>query len=472
MTPQIRPAIDQVRALATEDEVLVEVAARCRQILATLEDANRVAGLEVLFVDFARAEKGVLESIYHTDSCRAVLDPPTIVVSAGFLLELEAAFRSFDLSESLLDSQYLRSDGDLFGLVRRIGDDPRRYVGRLRRVGRLEPKRDRAYIIETLTMTALFFIAHELGHLLDDVGDRNWATFLRPDAGLERRLANAVLKLCRHTDELAAHGFDLPGFDRALERDSDVRRVEQELGADLETLRVNHATWFADEVSADETGTRLLVGYLQRIEEDDPFLADQLRYVAVKGLFTAALYTWSRDLLTFFHKIGPDGTPDARALVVRMVESRETYIRAASLFGDVHRFTLLRGALATEAIIRSGSDFFDRPGDQRSIWWSRERTERDAPEEDRRKWWERLVVWRPDTEAAADRRTLRAWWLAESLQRYYLLCIHMDTAVKIATMGCSTGWMLEADRRRASPQLFVMNFEPIDAAVDRLRRLP
>jgi len=52
-----------------------------------------------------------------------------------------------------------------------------------------------------------------------------------------------------------------------------------------------------------------------------------------------------------------------------------------------------------------------------------------------------------------------------------LLSIAMDTAVKIANVGCATAWMLDTDRRRGTAQMFVMQFESIGQAVARLRQM-
>lgn len=466
----MKDLIEELEGLETRDDVLSDVSNRVHEILSSSEPVQKLRGLRVLVLDFDYASDIVRSSIYATDSCKAILDPPTIVVNAAFLLELEAAFRSFDLSESLLGSQYLRSDEDLFGLVKRIRHDPAAYLARLRRLGQKERRRDRAYILETLTMVTLFFISHEIGHLLDGADERSYATFLKRDAQLEHRVANAVIKLCRHADEFAKYDFDLPGFREAVDEVSEVRERERELAKQIEILKMNHTKWFRDEISADEKGTAILTRYLDDVARRNPFLADQYRYVTVKGLFVAAMYSWYRDLRTFGEKMGMSGVPDSRMLMARMLRDRKTYIQAASLFGEMHRFTLLRAALGTEAMIRSGSDFFDRDDDNKTIWWSRERADQLSQLSDKRKWWQKIFVWRPE-QSDKDQEVLRGWWQAESLQRYYLLAITMDTAVKIANMGCATGWLLEVDRKRGTPQLFVMTFESIAAAVGRLRRL-
>jgi hypothetical protein len=461
--------IEELEAIQSKDEVLVDVSNRCCEILHTLEAMRKLNRLNIFVVDFNIASKAVQTSAFHTDSLKVILEPPTIIVNAAFLFELEAAFRSFDLSDSLLDSQYLHSDEDIFGLIKRIKYAPAAYLARLRTLGKRESKRD-DYIVETLTMVMLFFVSHEIGHLLDNVNQRHYATFLHPDAELEGRVANAVVKLCRHADEFEKYGFGLQGFQQVVDKTGEIREYESKLAKQIETLNTNHKKWFGDEISADRHGTDILIGYLDGVAKRDRFLADQYRYVTIKGLFTVALYSWYSDLLVFSRKMGIDGAPDSSSLTFRMMQDRETYIQASSLFGEVHRFTLLRATLAIEAIIRSGSDFFDRQDEGKTIWWSKERFDTDATRDDTRKWWQKIFVWRPE-QTGEDQKTLQEWWQKEALQRYYLLCIMMDTAVKIANHGCATGWVLEVDQKRGTPQLFMMNFESIDAAVNRLRHL-
>lgn len=65
---------------------------------------------------------------------------------------------------------------------------------------------------------------------------------------------------------------------------------------------------------------------------------------------------------------------------------------------------------------------------------------------------------------------LSAWRRRESIQRYTVLCIAMDTAVKFAYVGVSTPWMLQADQQRGTPQLFAMHFETMTQVMERLDR--
>jgi hypothetical protein len=439
--PSVDAQLDAARAYASDDSTIAALAERCGALLAETEG---VPELTLLVVDYGRGDELRATPLVHTDSCKVILDPPTVLVAERFLLELEAAVRSFGLARSLLGCQYLRSDEELFALAHRIRADLPGCLARLRRRGDDDAE-------DTMTLTFLFFVAHEVGHLLDDADERSYATFIQGDAPLETRVANAAMKLCRHVDEFAEYGFDLPGWDQTTDPEGEIRQREQELTstAELAPVKARHGRFFGDEVAADDVAVRILVRHLAHLaEEEDATAAIRAASLTIDGLFAAGVFAWYRDLLTFGAKLGTERPPDARTLAMKMLEGRETYVHAASLFGDEHRFTLLRATLAAEAILRARTDYFDRA--DRTIWWAK-------PEPNGNPWW----------RAPAD----EAWWAAEALQRYWLLCILMDTAVKISYMGCSTAWMLEADRARGSPQLFLMGFESVVSAVERLRNL-
>lgn len=439
--PSVEAQLAAAHDYASDDPEVTALVERCRALLA---EADGVPDVTLLVLDYEGGAELRGSPLIRTDSCKVILDPPTVLVAERFLLELEAAVRSFRLAGSLLGCQYLRSDEELFGLAHRIRADLPGTLARLRR-------RDDDDAEETMTLTLFFFVAHEVGHLLDDADERSYATFIQADAPLETRVANAAMKLCRHVDEFAEYKFDLPGWERTADPGDEIRQREEELTstAELAPLKERHARFFQDEVSADDTAVRLLVEHFARLaEEEAATAATRAAALTVGGLFAAGVFSWYRDLLTFGEKLGTSGPPDAQTLAMKMLERRETYIHAASLFGDEHRFTLLRAALAAEAILRARTDYFDR--DDRTIWWTK-------PEPNGNPWW----------REPAD----EAWWATEALKRYWLLCILMDTAVKISYMGCSTAWMLDADRARGSPQLFLMTFESVGAAVARLQDL-
>jgi hypothetical protein len=325
----------QLQACETADPVLSRVADRIREVVPALAAARGLQDVGLFVTDFTRADEPLRASSYYTDGVKALFHPPVIVIDAAFMLELEAAFRSFDLSESLLESQYLRSDEDLFGLVKRIRLDPQDYLARLRRVTVPKLKRDGSYVVEMLTLVLLFFVSHELGHLVSDRGERSYTTFLRPDAQLEGRIANAVLKLCRHADEFAKYKFDLPGFQAVVQPGSEVRAEVRKLAEQVDdALEVNHAKYFGDEIAADEVATAILIAHLEKTGGDDALAAHQHRYLLCEGLFVAALYTWYRDLLAFGEKLGLGQGANSRALVVEMMKERGSYIKAGPATQD------------------------------------------------------------------------------------------------------------------------------------------
>jgi len=65
----------------------------------------------------------------------------------------------------------------------------------------------------------------------------------------------------------------------------------------------------------------------------------------------------------------------------------------------------------------------------------------------------------------------REMWRALLLQHWASINILMDTPVKIANMTCFTGWFLEMDRSRGTPQLFEMTFEALGRVQGRLKEM-
>jgi hypothetical protein len=123
-----------------------------------------------------------------------------------------------------------------------------------------------------------------------------------------------------------------------------------------------------------------------------------------------------------------------------MMRGPEQYVRAASLFGEVHRATLLRSAIAIQALLKASAT--DSEGAARRVG---------------------------ETGAAlAERERLSQSWRQGSLRRYYLTAALLDTAVKIAYVGSSAGYLGEKLGRRP----FVMFFEPLETALRRVDRLP
>ena len=291
-------------------------------------------------------------------------------------------------------------------------------------------------------MLLMFLIGHELGHLDQGHNHRGFGAFVDPAAPFETRVGNAVVKLARQARELARFGFGLPLFEEIIDEESEVGSNEKELARSAGNIQINHERWFSDESYADDYATTLVQQVLDRIAVQDPERADHLLVCAVNALFAAAMYHWHRDLSAFLQKIGLVRLSSARQFASRMMLDRGHYIHAAELFGAVHRFTLLRAILAingwlfARGVVREP---IDKP------------VRRIKP-----------VVERPRLESTA---AIQCW------QREYLLRIHVDTANKIANVGSAAGSMIDAEKARGSPQIFMINFESIRQSVERLRKL-
>ena len=423
--------LDELQTYRTTDPIVSRALEQALEAMSAFDAAQSLDELQVCVLNPAVASRALLTSSYYTPACQALVAEKLIVVNEQFLLDVETAMRAFAQSETLFGSPFLRNDAQMFGLTRRIQADGAQYLARLRRQAARAEDVERQLRRE-LAMVALFFLGHEVGHFLHGHPSGQFATFVDPGAPLETRLADAVVKLCRHVDEFAPTQFGLPGFNQVADPASQVRHVVAVMRARNESRYSRHELFFANEAQADDWANRAVVAHLGALTSAAE--SQHTLHLLARGLFVAALYTWYRDLDLFATKAGIDRVGDSRELDAVMMEGRERYVHAASLFGERHRFTLLRAALALETIIRARTNWFDRAPNQRSIW-------DDEP------------------------------WLAQSLQRYFLLCACMDTAVKLATIGCSTRWMLDADTRRGTRQLFVMQFFGIDHAVARVKQM-
>lgn len=400
--------------------------------------ATQALDMQLAFIDPATCSPQLTESRYFTRNMLALRDEALIILNLGFLTTVELQLRAMSQSVTFRQTQYLASDEELLALVRRVRDTPDRWLKRWRRMASAEQS---AALIEELALVLVFFLGHEVGHLLGRHPEGAFAAFMDPNAvGLATHGA-AALKLARHVEEFEAHHFGLPGFGKAADGESEVRKV-------LETFRAEHPdrhaqleAYFAREEEADDWSHVILRDHLASL---DPDAADRQRYLLGRGIFAVSLCSWYADFDVFATLISGTPLQSTALLYIEMMKSRQTYVAASALFGDVHRFTLLRGALAFESIFR---DVWALPPEQRTM-------RHPGPAD-------------PTGLVGAE---LSAWRRRESIQRYTVLCIAMDTAVKFAYVGVSTPWMLQADQQRGTPQLFAMHFETMTQVMERLDR--
>jgi hypothetical protein len=216
----------ELEAYSPTDPVISDVLQRTWSAIVALRAIEPLEKLSLLIMNPEVASADVLASPYFTENFLALRGEMTIVLNERFLLELEGAVRAFAQSESLLGTQYLKGDAQMFGLVRQMQHDPQKFVERLRRTtaGAGADPAAEAQIRDELEMVTLFFLGHELGHLLSGHESGAFGAFVDPDEPLEARMDAAVVRLCRHVDEFNEAEFGLPGFQRVGNPKSDIRR--------------------------------------------------------------------------------------------------------------------------------------------------------------------------------------------------------------------------------------------------------
>lgn len=106
-----------------------------------------------------------------------------MVVDERFLAQVETALRTLATAGAVLESPFLRSNDDMFGFVRSVSTASGAHIARLRRLtsGYGAPSREgqrEEDIRRELTLVAAFFLAHEVGHLIDGHDARSFGSFL------------------------------------------------------------------------------------------------------------------------------------------------------------------------------------------------------------------------------------------------------------------------------------------------------
>jgi len=429
--------------LESTDPVVQAVAKNVRAAVKDSGIEHEIPDLKIYFPDFSKAKAEATTLATYTKSCQSVL-PSIVVVNARFLLDTEAAIRSFGLYEDVLNTPYLRNDACMFGLIKRVREDGNQWLYKLREfeLGKKSPQRNE---IDELSLTILFFCAHEIGHLKDGVDGGQFVALLNKAAPFENRSANAAVKVRRHATEFDSYGFDLPGWNGAIDPQHEVFAATEKLRLTVKEDDEKNADWFKKETSADNAAVKFMNEYLK---DQGPMR----RWLLIRGLFAASLYAWYDDFLSFCEAMDVPRMGTKPMLSFELMKNPEIYIRAASLFGDVHRCTILRSTLAIQELlnadgndgpnVKANDNFLDRVSTLWSNLFGQDEAEKDESNQ---------------------------YWKAQSARRHLLLAIHMDTVVKLAYVGASMPWMKEKEEERGTPQLMMIEYETIDQSVNRLK---
>lgn len=430
--------------LGPTDPLATKVLQRAWDLLLESDLAHKLDVFDLFVFDPAQLSAEMAASRYVTDALQAFLDLNAILLNQTFLLEIEAAVRSFALSDSVLQSEYLESDDRLLSLVKRIEPEPARYLKHLRRISPRWPDGSGEQGLEdALILILLYFLSHELAHLAEGEDQGRFATFIDSNAPEDLRVANAAVKARRHVEEFAAIGFDLPGWEETLES-MQIAEIDEVMRQELGNMDECHRTWYAAESRADELAQQTVFNYIERVSGADTRSADRLEFLFISGLYGFSLYAWYRDFGRLCERLKISTCGDGCELSLALARNRGAYIRAAAVLGEVHRFTLLRAFLAIEAMRKA-------KGGPRST--------------------------------------------GELSQREYgqnsccdlMIRALMDTPVKIAYVCATTGWLLLIDRKiyaskgyrlsddellLATPrQILLVRFDSICQARDRVINL-
>jgi hypothetical protein len=434
-----RAAVSELRDRESTDPVVASAADSARRVLSLISQPPKVASVELVVADFSGASEQLLGSLYFTPLACSFPQESLIIINAELIKELDSTVRAFEQYPILAHTPYLAGDEQMFKLARaaRSGAEAQEM--------RQGPAMSQRAAVRQVELAVRFIVGHELGHILRGGEGGDFRSLPGLDTPAEQRIELAVTKLGRHVDDLGRHGFDLPLWEGMTAPSSPMRRTEQSYAERLGHEYVNQSIWFADEEKADTWAEDLLRASLVAARSD-PIAAHYERYLMCKALFALAIGCWYRDMLQLGEMLNWEEPLTHSALMAALFTDRENYVRLAALFGEIHRLPLLRAWHAIKRLFEA------MPVE---LWVS--------PEDRALKY---TGGWPPTTP-----RDEKAWLCSESLRRFWLLAMLMDTPIKIATVGMTMGWYREQIEAGDMRQMLFVNFEDISQAWARVLQM-
>jgi hypothetical protein len=359
-------------------------------------------------------------------------ESPVVICNEAFLVELEAAIRIFEPGDRVMQEEKLVT------FVRNVSNNPERALKEIRADTSLSVASNQTdnHIADHMRVLLLFLVSHEIGHVLshDEV-----AGFTPQTAATDERIEFAKANMCRHADEFNRNGFFLFGGSPDKQTWSDLMtKDDPELAARLRSLYSATSRAWDSEVQADRFAARTAQTYLETIDKANARLGAQEQQLFFETLFVASVYNWYRDLTAFADDACGGPFKNARAFQDCLTEDRRRYLQASRLFGETHRFMMVRSLQTLEGLLK---------GRRTSFWMA-------APLRDGLN----------EQQADEARRSLG---LLAARYRFELLTNLQDTPLKLSMAGCEEGFVTKLLVPGGKITFILYRLEDEIAAVER-----
>lgn len=451
---EYREAYHYVLAHQSTDAYFTESKQR---VLEYLEGMNRKYSLpkfELVIAWIPQALKGDM-GVFYTAACSSILPKnlkPIILCNENYLYEIEAATRGNEMASVYNTEPIFLRDASIYSFIRNAMPDPRMLVLQMRAdaISQGEPGAStyEEHIMLHLTQALLFFAGHELGHLQEHHQQASLLSIFEDSDALQENIETAVVRMCRHGEEFWNEGNGLGGYDWVKDRNSNIRKIEQKYRS-LSVRFANADDWYIKEKEADQFSIKILLSYLEKIYEQNSYEGIKTQYYLIETLHSIGIYSMYRDLTTLADRICSFSISHSSQLSLCMAMNREQYIKASSIFSDVHRPILLRSLTVIGDLLEAREEFSGLSPEDRTKVVTEDEYKKLLASKNYRK------------------LELRMWY-TQSWQRLVLQDILLDTNVKLTMHACASGWISEIDKKRGKPQGFFMNFESMEDAIRRL----
>lgn len=408
-----------------------------------------LAATDLYVVDFARVAARDELAAFETANCRALrhgLPLPAIVCNRRYLLEIEAVSRKFEAGTLINAKESTFAD-----MAIAVRQDPARAISDVKREASFAELGDQSewHMRHHLALYFHYVLAHELGHVHEEL---DGSLDSKPATHDARGPRLNVLKMCRHADELRAAGYRLPGpYGEAGSLGTAQREVADQYRREREVYERELDSLFVAERRADAFAESVTLGYLEQLKSL-PVLAGtppswlEVGHIMSETVMWVAMQNWFASLHTFLRKNCTSDDP--RLMLLCLTPMAEGWLSLASIFGDVHRTTLLRAVEHANGWLAMSSKEAAKPEDQRTIWITEERLKAAAPVE-----------------------RAQLFWEYADLQTKTLLSMLLDVPIKVSVVGCTAGWQwFNPDEQHNNSQWIMWDFFRLEDEVARMTR--
>lgn len=401
------------RKSSTDDEIFLKVQKKTQEFLnqtiAQKASNFSIENVKILILNFDKLKnQGFNINTVFTENCtpRFFNKKNFILCNVEFLREAEIVIRGFE------DGTVIYRDVKMFDFIKTVLSKRKenKYITYLRHEDTIEKK---SHIEMHLTLFMYFVISHELGHIVNGDQENNYQMLPLKKApkGLEKTEIFKTINICRHAKDINQEGIQ---FDAIFSDPTQNEKLLNEYTNKFPVEQKIIEEYFINETKADEFAEKVMVSYYDKQFKIDYYQGVEKLHIFLQSMFAYGLYQWFLDLYKFSINqcyIEPD---NIKNIYFCLISQQKKYLDSAQIFGETHRFILLRVISLFKVLLNEKTDVLKSP--------------------------QKYLFSINDLMKLSKKEQSFMIWMSGNLQKYMILSAVTDAAVKLSAVGCGYAW--------------------------------